>query len=256
MLNDRLLFALCTSRIQDPEILRSVRAFVYEAHSRGYGVLVFNSGLDTNVQTSPTTEASCASVFDLIPYQLVDMVAVMHEAISSRIVTDMIAAAAKENRVPLLSYDGYTEGVPSVYCYTDQAFDSLMKHIIKEHRCTRINLITGVRGHYRSERLVMAYQDAMRRYGIRPDEERIGYGEFSEEATAEATERFLSHDLPEAIICASDETAVTVCSVLRRHGLRVPEDVIVTGSDGILREQLHSPLRSISAVSSAAALSF
>ncbi len=241
MLNDRLLLALCTSRIQNPEILESVNAFVREAHSRGYGVLVFNSGLDANAQTSPTTEASCASVFDLIPYQYVDAVAVMHETIDSRIVSDMISAAAKEHRVPLFSYDGCMEGIPSVYSYPSQAFGSLLEHIFGEHHCRRVDLMTGIRGHYGSESMVMSYNDILRKYGIPFEESRLSYGEFSEKTAAEAAERFLAYDTPEAIICAGDEMALAVCSVLRRHGLRVPEDVIVTGMDGIVQEQMYSP---------------
>ena len=135
MLNDRPLFALCTSRIQNPEIYESVRAFVREAHSRGYGVLVFNSGFDTNTHPSTLTEASCASVFDLIPFQYTDLVVVMHETIGNRIVSDMIAAIAKEHRTPLLSYDGVMDGVPSVYSYSDQAFGDLLEHVFGTDRC-------------------------------------------------------------------------------------------------------------------------
>ena len=39
---------------------------------------------------------------------------------------------------------------------------------------------------------------------------------------------------PEAIICANDMMAITASNVLQNHGLKVPEDVIVTGYDGLL----------------------
>ena len=208
MLNDRLLFALCTSRIQNPEILESVKAFVHEAHARGYGVLVFNSGLDVSSQTSPTTEASCAGVFDLIPFEIVDMIVVMHETIASGIVSDMITALAKEHGVPLLSYDGCMDGVPSVYSYSYQAFGSLLDHIFGEHHCRRVDLMSGIRGHYGSECMVMAYSEALRRYGIPFEEERLGYGDYWDGPATAAAERFLAYDTPEAIICVNDEMAI------------------------------------------------
>lgn len=241
MLNDRPLFALCTSRIQNPEIYESVRAFVREAHSRGYGVLVFNSGFDTNTHPSTLTEASCASVFDLIPFQYTDLVVVMHETIGNRIVSDMIAAIAKEHRTPLLSYDGVMDGVPSVYSYSDQAFGDLLEHVFGTHRCKKVDLLTGIRGHYGSESMVSSYKAALRRHHLPFDEERLGYGNYQERRADGIAESFLSYDTPDAIVCASDEMAIAVCAVLRRHGLRVPEDVIVTGSDGIVMEQFHSP---------------
>lgn len=40
-------------------------------------------------------------------------------------------------------------------------------------------------------------------------------------------------ELPDAIVCANDQMALGVLDVLDRLGIRVPEDVIVTGFDGI-----------------------
>jgi LacI family transcriptional regulator len=40
-------------------------------------------------------------------------------------------------------------------------------------------------------------------------------------------------DLPDAIVCANDQTAIGVLYALERHGVRVPDDVAVTGFDDI-----------------------
>ena len=239
MLNDRLVFALCTSRIHNPEVLESVTQFVDEAHRRGYAVLVFNSSLDQNPNS--LHEQSCYSVYDLIPFQIVDMIVIMSEAIANRIVTNTIAAIAKEHRIPILSYDGKMEGVPSVFSYSNQAFSALLDHVFGEHQCKRVDLLTGIRGNYGSECMVMAYSEALRKYNIPFEEERVGYGNYWEDPAKEATERFLAHDTPDAIVCVNDEMAIAACAVLNSHGLRVPEDVIVTGSDGIIKERFHSP---------------
>ncbi|MCK2216042.1 LacI family transcriptional regulator [Actinomadura sp. ATCC 31491] len=48
-------------------------------------------------------------------------------------------------------------------------------------------------------------------------------------------------DLPRALVCATDQLALAVLDLLARHGLRVPEDVAVTGFDGIVAGRLSEP---------------
>ena len=53
----------------------------------------------------------------------------------------------------------------------------------------------------------------------------------------------LAGDLPDAIVCASDHIALGVVMGLRQAGIRVPEDVLVTGADNIpLAEVAHPAL--------------
>jgi LacI family transcriptional regulator len=53
----------------------------------------------------------------------------------------------------------------------------------------------------------------------------------------------LARDLPDAILCASDHLALGVIMGLRHAGVRVPEDVLVTGADNIpLAEVAHPAL--------------
>ncbi|MCQ2408065.1 MAG: EAL domain-containing protein [Oscillospiraceae bacterium] len=239
MLQERPVFALCTSRIHDPEILESVKAFIAEAHKRGYAVLVFNAGLSQSPASG--RDRSCYSVYDLIPFRIVDMIVIMNETIGDNVVAETISAIAKEHRIPIMAYDGKMENVPSVFSYSDLSFSRVLDHIFGEHGCKRVNLLTGTRGHYASESMVMAYIEMLRKHGLPLEEDRIGYGLFAEQPTADAVARFLSKDTPEAIVCANDIIAMTVCAVLNSHGLRVPEDVIVTGLDGSVKERFHSP---------------
>jgi LacI family transcriptional regulator len=52
--------------------------------------------------------------------------------------------------------------------------------------------------------------------------------------------------MPRAIVCANDQTAVGVLYALQQHGLRVPEDMAVTGFDDIpVARHLHSQLTTV-----------
>ncbi len=53
-------------------------------------------------------------------------------------------------------------------------------------------------------------------------------------------------DLPRAIVCANDQTAIGVLDALERHGISVPGDVAVTGFDDIpVARHLHTQLTTV-----------
>ena len=47
--------------------------------------------------------------------------------------------------------------------------------------------------------------------------------------------------LPQALVCGTDQTAFGVIRLLEEAGVRVPDDVIVTGFDGISEANYHVP---------------
>jgi LacI family transcriptional regulator, repressor for deo operon, udp, cdd, tsx, nupC, and nupG len=76
------------------------------------------------------------------------------------------------------------------------------------------------------------YHEALRDAGIEPDPELEVLGYFTIDGGREACERLVSlPDRPTAIFAESDEMAYGALWTLRRHGLRVPQDVAVIGFD-------------------------
>jgi LacI family transcriptional regulator len=81
-------------------------------------------------------------------------------------------------------------------------------------------------------------------------------GRFTVHSGQEAAERLLAsapEALPDAIVCANDQMAIGVLRSLAAHGIRVPEDIAVTGFDDIFPASLcdpplttvHQPMRGI-----------
>lgn len=242
MVHEVPVIALCTASIQNQDVLESIYAFLREAKERGYYVLLFNANRNIQVKTpKAANEDNCYRVFDLIPYDMVDVVVMMPEAIGNMCAVRELCKAAKAHHCPVMAYDGMIDDIPSVYSYANQAFSDLLSHVFGAHGCKKVDLLTGIRGHYGSECMIDAYKAALERYGIPFDEQRVAYGEYWEDPAVPAVEQLLHYDIPEAMVCVNDAMAIACCSVLRRWGLRVPEDVIVTGSDAIVRERHHTP---------------
>jgi LacI family transcriptional regulator len=68
-------------------------------------------------------------------------------------------------------------------------------------------------------------------------------GRFSVQSGVEAGERLLTdrRQLPDAVVCANDQMAIGVLQAFSRGGVRVPEDVSVTGFDDIFPGGLSDP---------------
>jgi LacI family transcriptional regulator len=78
------------------------------------------------------------------------------------------------------------------------------------------------------------YRQSIKALGLPFREERIIYGDFSEEtAYRESARLFQEGTIPTAIFCCDDYMAIGVMKRIRESGLRVPDDIAVVGFDDI-----------------------
>jgi len=83
------------------------------------------------------------------------------------------------------------------------------------------------------------YRDALRDAGIEPDPALEVLGYFTIDGGGQAAERLLAlPERPTALFAESDEMAYGAMRVIRRAGLRVPEDVAVIGFDDHVNAEL------------------
>ncbi|WP_049559313.1 LacI family DNA-binding transcriptional regulator [Nonomuraea sp. SBT364] len=85
------------------------------------------------------------------------------------------------------------------------------------------------------------FQLASAAHGLPVPEEPFDTTVLTEDSLRTLRDAITSGDLPEALVCATDQLALTVLDLLARHGIRVPEDIAVTGFDGILAGRLSQP---------------
>jgi LacI family transcriptional regulator len=119
------------------------------------------------------------------------------------------------------------------YCATE--------HLIKlGHR--RIGLISGPLIQPVAHLRIAGYQDALRAYGLPHIPELVVTGDFAHTGGEAGAAHFLSLDEPPtAIFACNDQMAFSTVRTLRRHGIRVPEDVSVIGFDDIAEASISYP---------------
>ena len=143
---------------------------------------------------------------------------------------------------PTVIIDGKHESCYSIQYCDGESMSDLVRHVINKHGAKTINFISGYKNNRQSEERVMAYRKVLEENGMEFDERRVGYGSFGG-TTKEAMDQFYNSGMeePDAIICANDTMALEAICYLSGIGKKVPEDVIVTGFDGIIQGQTFCP---------------
>lgn len=123
------------------------------------------------------------------------------------------------------------------------AMRKLVEHFVVDHKAENIHFVKGIEGNEDASERYRAFEDVMKEHGIPIQPERISQGDFYVTGGEEAAEEILNCVLPfpDAIICANDVMAITICDILVEKGYRVPEDVIISGYDYSIESQGHYP---------------
>ncbi len=99
-----------------------------------------------------------------------------------------------------------------------------------------------------SERRINGYKAALRKHNVPYDEELL----ISYDLNIEKVKIYVTHLLnldnrPDAIFAVNDPTAIEAIQIIRKRGLRVPEDIAVVGfSDDFVSRLIDPPLTTVS----------
>ena len=132
--------------------------------------------------------------------------------------------------------------IPCVAIDNYHVLEEVIEHFVTDHGFTRIDFLSGIPEMQIAQDRLRCYEDCMKRHGIY-DERRVFHGDFWRIKSREAVKYFLDleEELPQAIVCANDYSALVVCHELNNLGIRVPEDIAVTGCDDIHDAATYSP---------------
>ncbi len=235
---EQKIIAICAARDCDPAYLSTFSSFAKEYN---YKVLYFFSFSD--LYTTESHDIGEKNIYQLINYDLIDGLIIMAQSIKNQEVLHSLTRAANKAKIPAISIDCPLEGCYNIEFNYDKAVECIITHLIEKHNISRINFIAGFRGNDYSEHRLSIYRKVLEEHNLPIEEERIGYGDFWQVPTNAVLDCFFASELPfpQAIVCANDTMAITTYDRLINAGYRVPEDVMVTGIDGIPEALQHTP---------------
>ena len=251
MLNGHKVVSLCTSRLNDVDNIK----FIMELNNglKDLNALMFIYNINTDLYWSDDNIRADSTVFSLIDFAVTDVVIIMYERIKNKSLSAKIIKAAQQHNVPVIIVDGVYEGCTSICFDYKKGFEEVVRHVIEFHGARNPHFLAGFKGNVFSDDRIDAFKKVIEENGIKFTEDMVSYGDFWSKPAREAVEALLaSGKVPDAIICANDIMAINACSVLFKHGYNVPDDVIVTGFDGIEEINLTIPRVTTSYCGSAA----
>ena len=241
MYNRRHVVGICTAKLDHKFHAWLSECVMKELTMAGCYVIVF--ALDSDLYLKRKSDTGDAAIFDLINFEIVDSLLIFSETIYGDDLIDEIVQRAKTFNKPVFIADMHKEGCFNIKYNTIDTFEQIVRHVIEYHGVREVNFISGIKDNPIAEERLAVYKKVIEENDIPFEEERVGYGNFWDWPTRDVMDVFMAPSKvpPEAIICANDSMAVTVCDYLKKMNINVPEDIIVVGFDGIDEGKFNAP---------------
>lgn len=177
------------------------------------------------------------NIYGLINYNRFDGVIIiplqLTEDNRTEIFDEIVHSLRTKCNLPVISLDKPIEGFETVFTDDRSVIKQVTNHVIQEHKCSNIYFLSGEQESPISKDRTAGFKDALRENNMPLRENCIFYGDFWYSGGEALADRISDGEIPmpEAVVCASDYIALGLINRLCRQGIRVPEDIIVTGFD-------------------------
>jgi len=149
----------------------------------------------------------------------------------------------KDAKIPAISVEYQIDGIDFVGTENVEASYALAKHLVEVHNAKRFVYMGGPEDNKDTKERFAGVQKALAEYGIEIPKDCVLNGVYAYKPSKDTMQQWMnSHSYrPDAVICANDDMAIGVCSLFAETGIRVPEDIMVTGYDALRAGQRFMP---------------
>ncbi len=244
MIGKYKVLAICAGEVQNEEVQNYILTMYQYFSQNNWKVVIYGSFSRLSGEVDSNNRDT--SVYKLINFESVDAVMIFGQTIHNQSVQRDIITSSEKYDVPVIVIDGdeIHDGCLNIGFDGTKAFRQLVEHLINVHGFSRINCIAGYKDNPFSEERLEVFRNTLSDNNIPfNSQKQLGYGNFYSVPTRNVLGRFIKdrNDLPEAIVCLNDSMAITACEFLNEHGIKVPQDITVTGFDGSDHEKFSFP---------------
>ncbi|MFT8358241.1 LacI family DNA-binding transcriptional regulator [Bifidobacterium aquikefiri] len=208
-----------------------LRGCELETWRRGLSLMV-NLGLDRNEKGLTQLAGEMAGKVDGLIVMARSVPDSTLEFLKRRVPVVMVADAPSDNEA----------GYDLVRVSNRKGMRKLVQHLIDTHHVDDFAYIAGPDDSPDNHKRYVGFCEGLRSRDINPETVPIYRAGFSFAVARTITlDMVTRHKIPRALVCANDQMALGVCKALTDSNIRIPQDVIVTGFDGIKESETNAP---------------
>ena len=181
-------------------------------------------------------------IFDQVDHQYVDGLLILAGALSNYCDKDRIVQFCQQyTGIPTCCIGASIPEIPSI-TVKNTAFSQLVEHLILVHGKTSFAFLNGPASNREAQARRAAFMETLRKHQIPFDTDLEAQGDFLIHKGHKAANLLLSLNKPfDALVAANDDMAMGALSAFQQNGVRVPEDIAVTGFDDLCESRFVSP---------------
>lgn len=238
----RKIIAVITARADDSEqseIIAGIAETAFSLHA--------DAAVLTNLYNHWSDDPALTfenHIYDLFDPAQFDGVIVTAEAFRDLHMLDALTEKIRKSGIPAVMLSGEAAGFVSIRSDDAADFAQIAEHLITVHGLTRIDILSGFAENPVSHARVEGCKRAFERHGIPFSGEHVFFGNFWSDSGEQLAARYLSGalEMPQAVICTNDYMAFGLCDALTAAGVRIPEQITVTGYDYTPSRIFHYPI--------------
>lgn len=241
-LGKRKTIALMISRAAAEYQSILIKNVSMKAAEYGYYTLVYTSfgGYGTN----KSFEVGEEYVVEMPNYESLDGIILALDTFSEQHLADRIVELVKKRAsCPVVCIRRPVEDYHSVLVDDENSMRSVVSHLIEAHSYKDFCYVSGPKEHPDAIKRLCCFQRVLKEHSLECSGDNIFYGDFWRNCGQRAVEYLLEgrKHYPDVIVCANDYMAISVINALHDRGIRVPQDIAVTGFDDISEAEANAP---------------